>query len=361
MSESPATVLLTGATGYLGTLTLGRLLADPQVEVLCLIRADDDAHAAQRLQETLKRLWSEPDPSQASRVRAVACDLSSAVGDLPGLGDITHILHCAASVRFDLELDEARLANKATAGVVLALARRAPRLEHLLHVSTAYVAGTHKGRFAETDLDVGQGFRNTYEQTKFEAEGFVRAGAGDLPLSVARPSIVVGEARTGWTTTFNVLYPLLRAYSRGLVTQLPADSGAIVDIVTGDYVADALAHLLLRSGEVGGTYNLVAGPGVTDVASVRDLAAEAFDLPPAVFVESTEGIPAPILSLLGYLNVHASFDDRNARSVLDEAGIHPVPVESALRTAIAYGLESKWGRRAVSRDVAPDFSEEAAA
>ncbi|CAB4920478.1 unannotated protein [freshwater metagenome] len=356
MSERTVTVLLTGATGYLGTLTLARLLTDPAVEVICLVRAQDDAQAEQRLHDTVGKLWAAPDAAIYERLRAVAFDLTDPPREVPGIGDVTHILHGAASVRFDLELEEARAANTATAQVVLDLARRAPRLEHLLHVSTAYVAGTHRGTFTEDDLDVGQGFRNTYEQTKFEAEQLLRREAADLPLTVARPSIVVGEAQTGWTTTFNVLYPLLRAYSRGLITDIPADPHAVVDVVTGDYVADALAHLL-RATEPGATHHLVAGPGVTDVATVRDLAAEAFDLPPAAFIESTDGIPGPILSLLGYLNVHASFEDRKARTVLDPVGIEPVSVTAALRSAIVYGLASRWGRRPVARDAAPILSE----
>ena len=80
-------------------------------------------------------------------------------------------------------------------GRSLELARKAPALERFVHVSTAYVGGTHTGRFDEDDLDVGQGFRNTYEQSKFEAEQVVRASG--LPVRVVRPSIVVGESTYG--------------------------------------------------------------------------------------------------------------------------------------------------------------------
>ncbi len=132
---------------------------------------------------------------------AFAFDLEHPDADLPLLDEVTHVLHCAASVRFDLPLTEARRANVGTAAVVADIARRAPRLERLVHVSTAYVGGTHRGTFHESELDVGQDFRNSYEQTKFEAEGLLRESAQDLPLSVARPSIVVGEAGSGWTTS----------------------------------------------------------------------------------------------------------------------------------------------------------------
>ena len=126
------------------------------------------------------------------------------------------IVHCAASVSFDLPLGEARAINLEGTRRMLefaGLVRESGGLERYGHVSTAYVAGTHAGRFAECDLDVGQGFRNSYEQSKFEAEQLVRSQDG-LPFTILRPSIVVGDRRSGWTSAFNVLYWPLRAFAR---------------------------------------------------------------------------------------------------------------------------------------------------
>src|SRR6185369_14539421 len=108
---------------------------------------------------------------------------------------------------------------------------------------TAYVSGDHDGTFRERQLDAGQTFRNTYEQTKLEAERVI-AQAGDLAPAVARPSIVMGESDSGWTPAFNVLYWPLRAFSRGLFDEIPALPSAHVDIVPVDYVADGLVRLL---------------------------------------------------------------------------------------------------------------------
>jgi thioester reductase-like protein len=69
----------------------------------------------------------------------------------------------------------------------------------------------HRGRFSEDDLMVGQRFRNPYEQSKFEAELAVRAYAERLPITIVRPSIIVGDRHSGWTASFNVLYWPLRA------------------------------------------------------------------------------------------------------------------------------------------------------
>ncbi len=216
------------------------------------------------------------------------------------------------------------------------------------------------GHSVESDLDVGQDFRNSYEQTKFEAEGLLRESAGDLPLTVARPSIVVGEAGTGWTTSFNVIYPMLRAYRRGLVRELPASADAVVDVVTGDYVADGLVHLLLDADHVGGTYHLVAGAGAPTVATLRDMTASALGLPPVRLVERAEE-PGPLDALTAYLDVRTRFDDRAARALLEPAGIRPAAAAAALAAALAYAERANWGRTPLVRDRAADLLGRAAA
>src|SRR5215210_4237903 len=263
-------VFMTGATGFLGMEVLARLLEAGDRDVICLVRAADTAAAEARLDGVLAKLWTDPEPYR-SRVRAVAGDLT-----MPGLGmhngertdlaeEIGAVLHCAASITFDLPLEEARQINVEGTREVIGLAREAKalgRLERFLHVSTAYVCGSYTGTFRERQLIAGQRFRNTYEQTKWEAEQVV-AAAGDLAGAVARPSIVMGESDSGWTPAFNVLYWPLRAFARGLFAQVPAKPDGRVDVVPVDYVADGIIKLI-ESGEAG-TFNLVAG---SDAATV---------------------------------------------------------------------------------------------
>ena len=98
--------------------------------------------------------------------------------------------------------------------------------------------------FRETDLDLGQGFRTQYEQSKFEAERAIGEAAADLPLLIARPSIIVGDSHSGWTSAFNVIYWPMRAFSRGLMDEVAIDPEGVADIVPVDYVADGLMALL---------------------------------------------------------------------------------------------------------------------
>ena len=104
---------MTGATGFLGMEVLARLLEAGDREVVCLVRAADTAAAEARLDGVLETLWTDPSPYRP-RVRAIAGDLTS-----PGLGmdvvertelaeEVGAVLHCAASISFDLPLEEAR-------------------------------------------------------------------------------------------------------------------------------------------------------------------------------------------------------------------------------------------------------------
>ena len=123
-------------------------------------------------------------------------------------GQVSEIVHGAASVSFVLPLDDARAINVDGTRRMLEfaeLARERGGLNRYGRDSTAYVCGNHTGRFTEHDLDMRQGFHNSYEQSKFEAEKLVRAHT-DLPWTILRPSIVVGDRRSGSTSAFNVLY-----------------------------------------------------------------------------------------------------------------------------------------------------------
>ena len=102
-------------------------------------------------------------------------------------------------------------------------AARAPRLERLHYVSTAYVAGPRSGLVLESELAAGQAFKNHYESTKFAAEVIVRASMDDVPTTIYRPAIVVGDSRTGETQKFDGPYYLLRidvAPMRGPLPQI---------------------------------------------------------------------------------------------------------------------------------------------
>jgi nucleoside-diphosphate-sugar epimerase len=352
-------VFLTGATGFLGMEVLARLLEDGDREVLALIRASDDAAAEQRLDDVLLKLWDDPAPYR-SRVHAVRGDVTA-----PGLGlgdrrdewasRTGAVLHCAASISFDLPLAEARAINVDGTARVLDFAVDAQArdgLERFLHVSTAYVAGRYEGTFRERQLDAGQTFRNTYEETKADAESIVTR-ARELGPAIARPSIVVGESDSGWTPTFNVLYWPLRAFSRGMFEEVPALADGHVDVVPIDYVADSLVHLLGRSEA--GVFNLVSGRNAPQVAELVNLAADYFGKPHPKLVEPIA--PEHVGDDHGdvfvpYFDMRVVFDDTRARAVLGPAGIEAPILRDYFGKLMEYAETARWGKKGISREAA---------
>jgi len=312
------TVLLTGATGFVGGEVLARLGRD---DVVALVR--------------------RPLPG----VRTVAGNLTA-----PGLGvergeldDVTEIVHCAASVSWGMPLDEARAINVEGTRRLLELARGLRGLRRFVHVSTAYVAGRFEGRFGEDDLVAGQEFRNTYEQSKAEAEQLVH-DAG-LPSVVVRPSIVMGDSTTGWTPVFNVLYWPLRAYARGLLREIPASPDARVDIVPVDYVADAIVAAL-RS-DAGGTLNAVAGDGAVTVDALAELAAVALgrERPRLAAFDTALREQSPeVAAYLEYFDMKVVFDATRGREVFGA----PPPLEEYFPALMAYARRARWGKRAAA-------------
>lgn len=357
------TILLTGATGFLGMEFVARAVQADAADVICVIRAEDDAHAARRLHETFATLYGDDVPAAAHRrLIALAGDLEQ-----PGLGlgtaaaalvaeRVTRIVHGAASIRFDLPLEEARAVNVTGTAHVLGVAavlRATGQLERYVHVSTAYVAGRHHGVVSEDDVTAAGAPRNTYEQTKREAEALVReAAAAGLPAVIARPSIVVGDSRSGWTPAFNVLYWPLRALSRNLLDDVPADPEGLVDVVPVDYVADAIMHLTTTAEPVGGTYHLTAGPAVTRIGELMEMGCAAFGCErPRVEAPrpGADGGDHEAAVFIPYFDVLSRFDAARAQALLAPAGITCPPIADYFDRIVAYAVAARWGKSGVPR------------
>jgi thioester reductase-like protein len=367
VSARPGAVLLTGATGFVGMEVLARYLERCDRDVIALVRAADDNAAGARIESVLRNLFGRGAERYRPRVRAVAAELTArGLGLTPqrraGLAArVSTIVHSAASVSFALPLEEARAINVDGTRRMLEfaeLARDHGGLERYGHVSTAYVAGTHDGRFAETDLEVRQGFRNTYEQSKYEAERLVRARA-DLPCTILRPSIVVGDRRSGWTAAFNVLYWPLRAFARGLFTSVPAIPSSPVDVVSIDYVADAIHALCEAPDAAGETFHLTAGANASTMGEIAQLASRYFRrpmplvVPPAEFETLDAGAGGAAIEgssvYFPYFSIATVFDDTRARARLAPAGIQASPLRDYMERLLDYATLSRWGKRPIAR------------
>jgi thioester reductase-like protein len=350
-------VLITGSTGFVGMEVLARYLERSEQPVVALVRAESDAAARERVDGVLANLFGARAGAYAGRVEAVAGELTALrLGLTPArytelARRVGSIVHSAASVSFTLPLPEAREINVDGTRRMLEFAGSCGGLDRYAHVSTAYVAGTHAGRFAEDDLDTGQRFNNSYERSKLEAERLVR-GAG-LPWTILRPSIVVGDRHSGWTSAFNVLYWPLRAFARGLFTSVPAVLDAPVDVVSVDYVADAAYELCSAGAE--GCFHLTAGPDASTIGEIAAAASRYFKrplpavVPPEEFGERDGAMVAGSAAYFPYFSVRAVFDDTRARARLMPAGVSVTPLREYLDRLLDFATRSRWGKRPITR------------
>jgi thioester reductase-like protein len=368
-------VLLTGATGFVGMALLARYLERTDRLVYTLVRAANQREASTRIRQALVCLFG-PDHAYRERVVALRGDIMKAGLGLGGRRDglaerIDEVVHGAASVSFALELDASRAVNVEGTRRVLEFAERCQArggLRRFSYISTAYVAGEHAGCFSEDDLDVGQRFRNPYEQSKFEAERLLADWRGRLPITVLRPSIVVGERETGWTQSFNVLYWPLRVFSRGAYMALPAHADAPVDVVPVDYVADAILALSQAREAEGATFNLTAGAHASSVGELVDLATAFFARPAPRLIDPMlyRRVLHPLLLrttrdersrralkrsevFFPYFATRARYDDRRCRAALCGTGIGPTPLRGYFDQLVEFALDADWGRRQISR------------
>jgi thioester reductase-like protein len=378
VNETEGAVFMTGATGFLGMELLARYLEHTDRRVYALVRGADDREADARLQRTLHGLFGPAHP-YSRRVVALGGDLTRpGMGLAPGLDQLAEricdVVHCAAEVSFELPLEQARAINVDGTRRVLEFAERCQAkgmLRRMSYVSTAYVAGEHTGCFSEDDLDRGQRFRNSYEQSKFEAECLVQRAMRDLPITVFRPSIIVGEQHSGWTASFNVLYWPLRAFSRGTYFALPARHESPVDVVPVDYVADAAFALARIRQTEGATFHLTAGTRASSVGELIELATRFFRRPvpwlldPALYFRAVHPLllrSAPSDRVrrgllrsevfFPYFAMGVRFDDRRTRVALRGEGIGSPSLDSYFDRLVRFALASRWGERRITRATA---------
>ena len=345
-------VLLTGATGFLGTEIMKRILRrHPRSRLALLVRSNMRETARERIERLLVRTFGQDEASgYTGRIDIVEGDIGH-----KGLSmdserasalekRIDHVIHCAATIRFDLPLDLARRDNTEGTRNVLTFVDRLKHLGRFDYIGTAFVAGERAGLVKEDELDVGQAFRNSYERTKMEAEKLVREFAESHPTAIYRPSVVVGDSRTGETSSFQGFYQILlfyrKFYGRGFTPILPADPNMPVDIVPVDYVVDALFALMHKEESIGRVFHLASGPGNTcTFDELMTLTAEFTGIKPPYYVpwaafqfalrplllalywgtKREFGLKAGVY--LPYLWMKLTFDKTNTNSLLEATGI----------------------------------------
>jgi thioester reductase-like protein len=327
--------LITGFPGFIGRRLARALLEEhPGLRVVALVeeRMRDAAHAVAA-------------GIDAGRIEVLSGDIAQRRLGLAGadwdrlVAEVTHVFHLAAIYDLAVPLEVAQRVNVDGTGNVLELCASAPGLERLVYISTAYVAGDRHGVVYEHELVLGQGFKNHYESTKFQAEVWAREAMDRVPTTVLRPAIVVGDSRTGETEKFDGPYYLLRAISRAhrsgrAIAQFGA-AEAKFNVVPVDYVVAAIAFAARADETAGETLHLVDPDPLSTRGLVTALSQAYAGRPPKGSVPP--GVVAASLGLrrvrdaLGgtpresivYLNHAVTFDTRRAVDLLAPAGLRP--------------------------------------
>jgi nucleoside-diphosphate-sugar epimerase len=234
-----ATVLVTGATGFLGGALAAHLLATrPDLRLILVARAAGAALATSRVQRSLSRHGDLPGAHFAGRIEIVTADLGEPgwLATVP-FARVTHVVNLA------LDAGSSPRARAVNLDGPLALAREAQRggrLQRFLHVGSAWSCGAGaRGVVGEDDAPRGEPVSTSLVH-KHAAERALE-GLPGLPLVIARPSLVVGHSTRGCEPSASLFWVLRLLDALG---RIPWEKRRHLDAVPVDWVAVALTELL---------------------------------------------------------------------------------------------------------------------
>ncbi|WP_165964567.1 amino acid adenylation domain-containing protein [Actinomadura sp. KC216] len=357
----PRRILITGGSGFLGVFLIDRLVRSGVPEVRCLVRASDDAAAAERLAARMRRYGLDWNAVR-DHVDAVAGDLTLARF---GLGerydelaaDTDAVIHNGSHVNFAYPYTAVRQTNVEGTREVLkftATAQAKP-LHYVSSIAVIAGYGTAGVRRVEEDTPLAHADRISlgYVESKWVAEQLVhQASERGLPVSVYRPYEITGTSDTGVWNTDTMMCALFRTIAEtGLAPDIPLP----LDFVPVDFTADALAHLVLHEKADGQVYHVTNPDDDRLELLVRRLEARGYpvrrvpygewvsavvgraaadpDEPMApylpMFVEPASDADISVKEMY-FAGTFPEFGRRNVEAALAGTGIHCPPVDENL-------------------------------
>lgn len=281
--KSRDSIIVTGATGFLGSHFVVEYLRRYHGDIKCVVRGSSQGIADAKLMASLDKaaaaVMSNVPP--LDRVSAVCGDLTlPECGVNVPLGEVSEFWHFAASLEFDAERSD-HIERQNIQGVknAVELAVRSGA-RHFVHVSTAYTCGHETGSIAESLHNVDGPFNNFYEETKCRAEHLVSdlCKQHKIALTILRPSIVIGHSETfrtggsetglyGFIRELSMLAPSLGA--SGAHVRINGNPDTIPNFVPVDHLMRDLFSLVSESSLNKGIYHLSSASGVSSSVAVR--------------------------------------------------------------------------------------------
>ncbi len=363
--------LLTGASGVVGSAVL-KLLAARGEKATLLIRADSDGHLRRRFQDLLS--FCEISGGETNKFTALRADLLAPDFNLGNLvydklsRECTHVLHCAGNVNMRLPRHVAEEQTLSMTNNMLALTTGSSGVRKKMEfVSTVGVAGCTEGIIREEWIEHERRFHNSYEAAKARAETLVRGQIEDgARVTVHRPSMVVGDSRSGKNISFQVFY-FLCEFITGMRTfgVTPRAPGMRLDVIPSDYVAEVIYWSSRREDHPPRILHACSGPEHSiDLDLLAGKAAEIFRqnglappkrrvIPPALF-KGLLRMAKPFASartrrsldtlplFLSYLDERQYFANHKTRKLLEDSG-PPLPeIDAFLPPVLKYYIKTRY-------------------
>lgn len=312
------TVLLTGSTGAFGRFLARKFLEDDNIRLILLVRANSQEEAMVRVQNIIGE--------KHKKVKVFCSDL---IKDQLGLSEseitylttnVTHILHSAASVRFTLPIEEARLYNVKTVERMLHLAEKCQNIVRFGFVGTALVAGNRSGVIKEGEFEHNAGFKNTYEQSKHEAEKLVQSYIDKLPIVIFRPPLVAPSISNNDTNRGHRNALLLGAslVAGKDVNFLPGTEDSPIDIVDPKIAADRIIKLFLKPTLAYTVYHITNGKYAPTIRTIHKMIEEKLNrVLPMDFCGSTVEYDKRV-SQIPWYKIRARYAHKKIRSFISE-------------------------------------------
>ena len=393
MVKDKKVIFLTGATGYIGSSLIPKFL-EHGYRIKALIRPKKE-NSEDRLLQSLKRVYkNSTDLSRAIK------EIDILEGDIVeknfGLSkniikslsqEVTDLFHCAAAVSFNENKKDILEAHNIDGTENLMLFARSFHNVHVHYMSTAYVCGQRKSIIKEGELNVGQKFNNIYENIKCTAEELAQNHAKryGMKITIYRPSVIVGDSKTGENYSNYGPYGILRIEDisirklrKEFEKQNPffQNSGAKIkngkffiplrvkgnnnkklNLVTSDYALEAIFQIFISKENIGRTFH-ITNSNPPKVKLLKDCISELLDVDGIEFVGLSEFKKEPMKAwekifdkniriYTPYLLIdEPKFDDSNTKQVVRHAKLEqPYFDKDLIMKLLEYSRVTDYGKK----------------